>query len=158
MSESTIVAELRTWLLRGRDQGSSEVPVQAAIISPEGEIVAEGHNSRDLEADPTAHAEILAIRAAASLRGDWRLDGYTIFSTLEPCLMCSTVIRESRISRVIFLISATSPSADIYDVLRDQRLPGKPPEVIKLAEASLQLPTNDLSIFFAGLRRKSAES
>ena len=78
-----------------------EVPVGAVIVK-DGKIIARGHNRRMQNCDPTAHAEIEAIRAAAQSLGDWRLDGCTMFVTLEPCVMCAGAIAQSRIDTVIF--------------------------------------------------------
>ena len=78
-----------------------EVPVGAVIVKG-GKIIARGHNRRMQNCDPTAHAEIEAIRAAAQRLGDWRLDGCTMFVTLEPCVMCAGAIAQSRIDTVIF--------------------------------------------------------
>lgn len=79
-----------------------EVPVGAVVVDPGGRIVARAANLREKEKDPTAHAEILALRQAAQVVGDWRLEGYTIYVTLEPCPMCAGAILEARIWRLVF--------------------------------------------------------
>ncbi len=81
---------------------SGDVPVGAVIINKQGEIVSTGHNERELHNDPTAHAEIVAIRRACEKSSQWRLEDHTIIVTLEPCAMCAGAIAQSRISTVIF--------------------------------------------------------
>ena len=91
---------------RAADLG--EVPVGAVILDPEtGKIVAEGHNQPILDHDPTAHAEIQAIRAAAKARGNYRLTGLHLYVTLEPCVMCAGAISLARLGKVVF--SADDP-------------------------------------------------
>jgi len=101
-----------------------EVPVGAVILSPTGEIVARGHNRREAEADPTAHAEIVAMRAAAAAAGDWRLEGHTLVVTLEPCTMCAGAIAAARLARLVY--GAADPRAgavgSLWDVIRDPRV------------------------------------
>ena len=108
-----------------------DVPVGAILIDPEGRVVARGHNRKEANNDPTAHAEIVVLREACSIRGDWRLPGYSLIVTLEPCLMCAGAIRAARIQRVIY--GATEPNSgaggSAYDVLRDRRLGGRLCEV-----------------------------
>ena len=122
------------------DEG--EVPVGAVILAPEGEVVARGRNRREAEGDPTAHAEIVAIRAAARLAGRWRLDEYTLLVTLEPCTMCAGAITAARISRLVY--AAADPRAgavgSLWDVIRDPRV-SPWPEVIEgvLADECLQV-------------------
>jgi tRNA(adenine34) deaminase len=106
--------------------GSSrcEVPVGAVILDPAGEPLARAHNQRESDADPTAHAEIVAIRAAARAAGSWRLTGCTLVVTLEPCTMCAGAVIAARIQRVVY--GAADPKAgaagSLWDVLRDRRL------------------------------------
>jgi len=139
----------------GTDQrGIIDVPVFACILAPDGRLISEARNTREADADPTGHAEIVAIRLAAKKLGDWRLDGLTIYSSLEPCLMCSSVIREARLSKVLFSVSSESQSLDIYDVLRDTRLPGRAPEVIQLQGDLLETQPQALQAFFRELRKK----
>jgi tRNA(adenine34) deaminase len=100
-----------------------EVPVGAVVVSPDGTAY-EGHNrTRDLS-DPTAHAEVLAIRRAADRLGDWRLEGHTLYATLEPCAMCAGAIVLSRIERVVF--GAHDPKAgmcgSLGNLVQDERL------------------------------------
>lgn len=100
-----------------------EVPVGAVIVA-EGKVIARGHNKRELAQDPAAHAEFLAIRAAAKKLGRWRLSGTTLFVTLEPCLMCMGAIILARIPRLVF--GAFDPKAgacgSLYDISEDKRL------------------------------------
>ena len=111
--------------------GTGDVPVGAVILDAAGVVVARGRNRREADADPTAHAEIVAMRAAARARGSWRLDGLTLVVTLEPCTMCAGAITEARLSRLVY--GAADPRAgavgSLWDVVRDQRL-APVPEVI----------------------------
>ena len=102
---------------------NGDVPVGAVIINKQGEIVATGHNERELHNDPTAHAEIVAIRRACEKSGQWRLENHTIFVTLEPCAMCAGAIAQSRISTVIFGAWDEKAGAvgSVWDLLRDPR-------------------------------------
>ena len=79
-----------------------DVPVGAVVVDASGVELARDHNRRELAADPTAHAELLALRAAAARRGHWRLEGATLFVTLEPCAMCAGALVNSRIARVVY--------------------------------------------------------
>ena len=101
-----------------------EVPVGAVILSPAGEVIARGHNRREAEADPTAHAEIAAIRIAARAARDWRLDGHSMIVTLEPCTMCAGAIAAARLARLVY--GAADPRAgavgSLWDVIRDPRV------------------------------------
>jgi len=102
---------------------SGDVPVGALIINSVGEIVASGHNERELLNDPTAHAEIVAIRRAAEQLGEWRLENHTLVVTLEPCAMCAGAIAQSRISTVVFGAWDEKAGAvgSVFDLLRDPR-------------------------------------
>jgi tRNA(adenine34) deaminase len=110
---------------------TGDVPVGAVVLDEAGGIVARGRNRREALGDPTAHAELDAIRAAARGRGGWRLDGMTLVVTLEPCTMCAGAITNARLSRLVF--GAADPRAgavgSLWDVVRDQRLTPVP-EVI----------------------------
>ena len=123
---------MRAALAEARAAGDSgDVPVGAAILDASGTVIARGRNRREADGDPTAHAEIVAIRAAARSVGQWRLDGLTLVVTLEPCTMCAGAITAARLSRVVF--GAADPRAgavgSLWDVVRDQRL-APVPEVI----------------------------
>jgi len=110
---------------------SSDVPVGAVIVDAAGEIIARGRNEKELSGDPTAHAEIVAIREASSLLRDWRLEGMTLVVTLEPCVMCAGAIQASRLQRVVFGAwdEKVGASGSLYDLVRDKRL-GSEIEVI----------------------------
>ena len=105
-----------------------DVPVGAVVVSSTGEVLGRGRNEREATGDPTAHAEVLALRRAAAALGSWRLDGCTLVVTLEPCTMCAGAIVLSRVSRVVF--GATDEKAgaagSLWDVLRDRRLNHRP--------------------------------
>jgi tRNA(adenine34) deaminase len=105
-----------------------DVPVGAVIVGPDGAVVASAHNDRERTGDPTAHAEVLAIREAARVLGSWRLTGCTLVVTLEPCTMCGGAIVLARLDRVVY--GAPDPKAgaagSIWDVLRDRRLNHRP--------------------------------
>lgn len=120
------LAEARSAAAKG------EIPVGAVVFGPDGELLATGHNARFQGVDPTAHAEVVAIREAARLLNDRFLTGCTLVVTLEPCTMCAAVILAARVSRVVF--GAWDPKAgaagSVYDLLRDGRLPHPVPEVI----------------------------
>ena len=102
---------------------SGDVPVGAIIINKDGEIIATGHNERELHNDPTAHAEIVALRRASQTTGQWRLEDHTIIITLEPCAMCAGAIAQSRISTVVFGAWDEKAGAvgSVWDLLRDPR-------------------------------------
>ena len=102
---------------------TGDVPVGAIVINAEGVVVGKGFNEREANNDPTAHAEIVAIRNAASRLQKSRLDGCTLIVTLEPCAMCAGAIAQSRISKVIFGAWDEKAGAvgSVWDVLRDPR-------------------------------------
>lgn len=105
-------------------QSSDDVPVGAVIVNELGEIIARAGNQKELLGDPTAHAEIVAIRQAARVFGDWRLTGCTLVVTLEPCVMCAGAIQAARMSRVVFgsWDEKVGASGSLYDLVRDKRL------------------------------------
>ena len=102
---------------------SRDVPVGAVILNADGDLISTGNNQRELLNDPTAHAEIVAIRHAAKALGNWRLDGCSIIVTLEPCAMCAGAISQSRISKVVFGAwdEKAGASGSVWDLLRDPR-------------------------------------
>ncbi|MDX6324496.1 MAG: tRNA(adenine34) deaminase [Nocardioidaceae bacterium] len=112
----------------GRAQATGDVPIGAVVLGPDEQIIATGHNLREATSDPTAHAEILAIREAAAALGTWRLEGCSLVVTLEPCTMCAGAIVLSRIPRVVY--ATTDPKAgaagSVLDVLADPRLNHRP--------------------------------
>lgn len=114
---------------RALDTG--DVPIGAVVVDGSGEVVAQAANRREADQDPTAHAEVLALRAAATQRGKWRLDGLTLFVTLEPCAMCAGAVVLARVDRLVYGTSDPKAGAagSLWDVVRDRRLNHRP-EVI----------------------------
>src|SRR6202162_2489433 len=96
-------------------------------MDPNGVVVGRGNNLREFENDPTAHAEIVALRAAAAVQKNWRLDGHTLVVTLEPCAMCAGAIAQSRIKTLVFGAWDEKAGAvgSVWDILRDPRSPQK---------------------------------
>ena len=115
---------------------TGDVPVSALVVSDAGEVLGSGRNERELRQDPTAHAEVLAIRAAAESTGDWHLTDATLVVTLEPCVMCAGAIVSSRIPRVVFAAwdDKAGAAGSVYDVLRDRRLNSRPEVVAGVLE------------------------
>jgi tRNA(adenine34) deaminase len=105
-----------------------EVPVGAVVLDPSGTVIATAHNERVAGHDPTAHAEVLALRRAGEVLGTWHLDGCTLAVTLEPCTMCAGALVLARVARVVF--GAWDPKAgavgSLWDVVRDRRLNHRP--------------------------------
>ena len=130
---------------------AEDVPVGAVILDEAGTVVARARNRREADRDPTAHAEMLAIRQAAAALGSWRLTGLTLVVTLEPCTMCAGAIVLSRVDRLVFAAYDEKAGAvgSLWDVVRDRRMNHRP-EVLTgvLAEESSAL----LVDFFAGHR------
>jgi tRNA(adenine34) deaminase len=121
---------------------TGDVPVGAVVVDATGAVVSNGRNAREADNDPTAHAEMIALRAAAVDRNSWRLDGCTLVVTLEPCVMCAGAVVMSRVDRLVY--GANDPKAgavgSLWDVVRDRRLNHRP-EVITgvLADESAAL-------------------
>jgi tRNA(adenine34) deaminase len=130
---------------------SGDVPVGAVVVASDGRILASAHNEREASNDPTAHAEVLALREAAQVLQTWRLDGTTLVVTLEPCSMCAGAAVLARVDRVVFGAwnEEMGAAGTLWDLLRDRRLNHRP-EVVTgvLAAESAGL----LSAFFAGQR------
>jgi tRNA(adenine34) deaminase len=109
--------------IASRALASGDVPVGALVLSPEGEVLGVGHNVREASGDPTAHAEVVAIRSAATTLGQWRLENCTLVVTLEPCVMCAGALMLARIDRVV--LGAWDPKSgacgSVWDVVRDRR-------------------------------------
>ena len=128
-----------------------EVPVGAVVLGPDGAVLGEGRNRRETDHDPLAHAEVVALRAAAAAAGDWRLDDCTLVVTLEPCTMCAGAVLEARVGRLVFGAWDDKAGAvgSVLDVLRDRRR-GAVVEVVAgvLAEECAAV----LAAFFAGRR------
>ena len=102
---------------------SNDVPIGAVVLNAAGEIIGIGGNERELKGDPTAHAEIIALRSAAEKIGSWRLEDCTLIVTLEPCAMCAGAILQSRIPRVVFGAwdEKAGAAGSLWDLLRDRR-------------------------------------
>ena len=119
---------MRLALEEARRAGNEDVPVGAVVLGADGTPVARAHNRREADGDPTAHAEIIALREAARVTGGWRLTGCTLVVTLEPCAMCAGAAVLARVDRVVY--GATDPKAgaagSLWDVLRDPRLNHRP--------------------------------
>lgn len=108
--------------------GSGEVPIGAVVVDASGAVIGVGRNERETTHDPTAHAEVVALRAAGAALGTWRLDGCSLAVTLEPCPMCAGAAWLARVDRVVF--GAWNPeygaAGSLWDVLRDGRLNHRP--------------------------------
>ena len=128
-----------------------DVPIGAVVVA-DGAIIGRGHNSREVDGDPTAHAEILALRDAARHRGRWRLDGATLYVTLEPCVMCAGALVLARLDTVVF--AADDPKAGavgaLYDVPRDPRLNH---QLTVVRGVRAEACAEDLRAFFRARRR-----
>ncbi|GAB3210748.1 tRNA adenosine(34) deaminase TadA [Marinactinospora endophytica] len=111
-----------------RTSDSGDVPVGAVVLDPQGGVIGTGHNEREASGDPTAHAEVLALRAAARHVGEWRLTGCTLAVTLEPCTMCAGAIVLARVERLVYGARDAKAGAvgSLWDVVRDRRLNHRP--------------------------------
>ncbi|HEY0475836.1 MAG TPA: nucleoside deaminase [Kribbella sp.] len=109
-------------------RGSADVPIGAVVVDVDGQVIGRGHNEREATGDPTAHAEVLAIREAARHVGEWRLSGCTLVVTLEPCTMCAGAIVLSRLDRLVFAAydEKAGAAGSLWDVVRDRRLNHRP--------------------------------
>ena len=134
MTGSSRRAAAETWMRRalavaaGTDPAAADVPVGAVVFGPDGAELAAGRNERELTGDPTAHAEGVALRRAAAVRGSWRLDGCTLVVTLEPCTMCAGALVLARVASLVFGAwePKTGAVGSLWDVVRDGRLPHRP--------------------------------
>lgn len=134
-----------------------DVPVGAVVVSADGAVLAQDHNRREELRDPTAHAELLAVRGATRNLSGWRLEGATVYVTLEPCAMCAGALVNARISKLVF--GASDPKAgavtSLFQIGSDVRLNHRfEIEAGFMADEGAQR----LSAFFAELRRKRAEA
>ena len=116
MEEALSIAQL-VW------DKSNDVPIGAVVLNGAGEVIGKGGNERESKGDPTAHAEIIALRSAAEKIGSWRLEDCTLIVTLEPCAMCAGAILQSRIPRVVFGAwdEKAGAAGSLWDLLRDRR-------------------------------------
>lgn len=121
---------------------TGDVPVGAVVLSPDGAVLSRARNEREAAGDPTAHAEVLAVRRAARAVGEWRLTGCTLVVTLEPCTMCAGAIVLSRLDRVVYGAADDKAGAagSLWDLVRDRRLNHRPeviPHVLPAPSAAL---------------------
>ncbi len=151
VAESDVAAMGEALRLAGRCAVSGDVPVGALVLGPDGSVLGRGRNLREAQADPTAHAEIVALRQAAAALGTWRLDGCTLVVTLEPCLMCAGALLQARVDRLVY--GAWDPKAgacgSVWDVLRDRQALHRPEVVAGVCE---QACATLLADFFRGRR------
>ncbi len=130
------------------------MPVGAVVLGPDGAVLGRGRNAREAVADPTAHAEILALRAAGAARRSWRLDGCTLAVTLEPCTMCAGALVLARVARLVF--GAWDPKAgaagSVRDVVRDRRLNHQ----VEVVPGVLQPECEELLLSFFAQQRDPA--
>ncbi len=113
---------------------TGDVPVGAVVLDPDGVVVGEGRNTRERDLDPTGHAEVVAMRAAARALGEWRLEGCTLVVTLEPCTMCAGALVSARVGRLVLGAWDDKAGAvgSLWDVVRDRRLNHRPEVVAGL--------------------------
>ncbi|MGI8948062.1 MAG: nucleoside deaminase [Ornithinimicrobium sp.] len=132
-------------------QGSADVPVGALVVDADGVELGRAHNVREAAADPTGHAEIVALRAAGSARGQWRLTGCTLVVTLEPCAMCAGAAVLARMDRIVFGAFDLKAGAcgSVWDLPRDRRSLHTPEVVAGVLERSC---SQLLAQFFAARR------
>ena len=151
MSAADDAAMIRALALADRAGSEGDVPVGAVVIDAGGMIIGEGRNLREQTGDPTAHAELVALRAAAHRLGRWNLEGCSLVVSLEPCVMCAGAVLQSRIARVVFGAwdDKAGAAGSMYGLLRDRRLPYRA-EVIGGVRADEALGL--LRAFFAARR------
>jgi len=143
--------------LAARARDADDVPVGALVADAEGRVIGEGRNLRQATHDPTAHAEVVAMREAAASLGSWNLAGCTLVVTLEPCLMCAGALLQAHVSRLVFGAwdEKAGAAGSLYDVVRDRRLPSRAEVVAGVrADESTAL----LRRFFGGLREQPGQS
>ena len=130
---------------------TGDVPVGAVVLDEQGRRIGAGRNAREATGDPLAHAEVVALRAAAEARGSWRLDGCTLVVTLEPCTMCAGAVLAARVPRLVFGAWDEKAGAvgSVYDVLRDGRVPHRTEVVAGVDEEECAALLRE---FFAGRR------
>lgn len=133
---------------------TGDVPIGAIVLDPDGDVVGHGRNVREAAADPTGHAEVVALRAAAAHAGEWRLTDHTLVVTLEPCTMCAGAAVLARVGRIVFgpYDDKAGAVGSLWDVVRDRRLNHRP-EVV--AEVRMDESAALLRGFFADQRAAS---
>jgi tRNA(adenine34) deaminase len=134
--DSDRAAMQRALLLAEAAGREGDVPVGAVVTDAAGRVIGEGRNLREPTHDPTAHAEIVALRQAAVGTGTWNLEGCTLVVTLEPCLMCAGALLQAHVSRLVFGAwdEKAGAAGSVYDVVRDRRLPYRAEVVGGVAE------------------------
>ncbi len=132
---------------------TADVPVGAVLLDADGAVLGRGRNRREADGDPTAHAEVIALREAARVRGGWRLDGCTLVVTLEPCTMCAGAVVLARTRRLVFgaYDAKAGAVASLWDVVRDRRLNHRPEVLGGVLEQDCSALLLD---FFAARRRR----
>ncbi len=130
---------------------TGDVPIGAVVVDADGRELAAACNAREALGDPTAHAEVLALRAAAAVQGEWRLEDATLAVTIEPCTMCAGALVLARVARVVFGAwePKTGAAGSLWDVLRDRRLTHRPEVVGGVLERECAAVLEE---FFAGHR------
>jgi tRNA(adenine34) deaminase len=135
----------RALAVAAKAEATGDLPIGAVVVDAAGRELAAACNAREATGDPTAHAEVLALRAAAEVVGEWRLTGTTLVVTVEPCTMCAGAIGLARVDRVVFGAwePKTGAVGSLWDVLRDRRLTHRPEVVggVLAEEAAAQLRT-----------------
>ncbi|MGH2784247.1 MAG: tRNA adenosine(34) deaminase TadA [Actinomycetota bacterium] len=154
-----MTTEQERWIKAALDEARraldhDDVPIGCVVVSPDGDELARAHNARERDKDPTAHAELVALREAAAKLGSWRLEGATVYVTLEPCAMCAGAMVLGRVARLVY--GAADPKAgatgSLYNIVQDGRLNHRlDVEAGVLADESSAL----LKSFFAGKRDRA---
>lgn len=123
--QTDVTAMERALELAAEAAAHGDIPVGAVVTDTAGTVIGEGRNLREVSHDPLAHAEVVALRAAAAALGSWNLEHCTLVVTLEPCLMCAGALLQARVGRVVFGAwdDKAGAAGSVYDVLRDRRLP-----------------------------------
>lgn len=154
--EPPVSTEIKTAMTRARELAAEaaawgDVPVGAVVLGPDGSVVGEGANRREIDQDPTAHAEVLALRAAAASTGQWRLDDHTLVVTLEPCAMCAGASVLARVGTIVFgaFDEKAGATGSLWDIPRDPRLNHTVEVVAGVEQAQAQ---TQLAEFFAAQR------
>lgn len=148
---SDLSAMRRALALAAEAADDADVPVGAVVTDAAGAVIGVGRNLREATHDPTAHAEVVALRAAAAHRRAWRLDDCTLVVTLEPCVMCAGAVLQSRVRRLVFGAwdDKAGAAGSVHDVVRDRRLPHRVEVVAGVLEPEA---TALLRTFFAARR------